>query len=98
MSKAKLHTLVSWIGATDLNVASSNAERKVFSSIAETLKAEFFDVVELFYNYPEYQVKSYLLWLQSWYRIPPRFNVLILVLVMLRLDESLSEYLIFYSS
>ena len=63
MSMAKIHTLVSWIGATDLNAASGNVEGEAFGPIAATLQAEAFDFVELLYNYSEEQVKPYLLWL-----------------------------------
>lgn len=72
MSKAKRHTLVSWIGATDLNAASGNAEGEAFGPIAATLQAEAFDSVELLYNYSEEQVKPYLLWLQKRVSVPVR--------------------------
>lgn len=63
MSMAKIHTLVSWIGATDLNAASGNVEGEAFGPTAATLQAEAFDAVELLYDYPEYQVKPFLGWL-----------------------------------
>lgn len=72
MSKAKRHTLVSWIGATDLNAASGHAEGEAFGPIASTLQAEAFDTVELLYNYSEEQVKPYLLWLQKRVSVPVR--------------------------
>ena len=72
MSKAKRHTLVSWIGATDLNAASSNTEGKTFGPIAATLQAAAFDSVELLYNYPQEQVQPYLDWLKLRVSIPLR--------------------------
>lgn len=72
MSKAKLHTLVSWIGGNDLKVMVTDAKDKALGPIASTLKAEKFDAVELLYNYPKEQVTPYLAWLKQEVDIPIR--------------------------
>ncbi|CBJ80549.1 Helix-turn-helix, Fis-type [Xenorhabdus bovienii str. Jollieti] len=66
MCKAKPHTLVSWIGGNDLKATgSTGADGQALGPIAATLTAQAFDAVELLYNYPEDQVRSYLAWLQE---------------------------------
>ncbi len=65
-NKRKLETLVSWIGGNDLKATGcSDAEGQALGPIAATLKAQVFDRVELLYNYPEDQVKPYLIWLKK---------------------------------
>ncbi|ABC31713.1 sigma 54-dependent transcriptional activator [Hahella chejuensis KCTC 2396] len=66
MSKAKPHTLVSWIGGNDLkSTGNTGTDSQALGPLAATLKAHTFDAVELLYNYPEEQVQPYLDWLQE---------------------------------
>jgi transcriptional regulator with PAS, ATPase and Fis domain len=56
-------TLVSWIGGHDLNsIGTEGLDR---GPVVSTLSAQTFNRVELLYNYPEDEVKPYLLWLEK---------------------------------
>ncbi|MGC1507577.1 MAG: AAA family ATPase, partial [Ketobacter sp.] len=59
MNRAKPRVLISWIGRNDLNALDGNG----LGPLASTLTAVEFDRVELLYNYPEDEVKPYLVWL-----------------------------------
>jgi sigma54-dependent transcription regulator len=57
--------LVSWIGGNDLKGTEGTGRGPIFS----TLSVQSFDRIELLYNYPAKEVKSYLKWLK------PQFDV-----------------------
>ena len=59
MNRAKPRVLISWIGRNDLNALDGNG----LGPLASTLTAVEFDRVELLYNFPEDEVKPYLVWL-----------------------------------
>lgn len=66
MSKAKRHTLLSWIGGNDLKVTGSDGiNSRALGPILSTLKSQAFNSVVLLYNYPKEEVEPYLDWLRE---------------------------------
>lgn len=67
--------LVSWIGGNDLKATDGNQPPgQPAGPIANTLKEQAFDAVELLYNYPEQQVQPYLAWLREQTQTPIHYH------------------------